>query len=157
MKWLMCLMKPFCMQTWAPTLCIQSHGNSGKMDTTRRHFQPMVKLRRLFPNSWAALSQLPSSSGVSQSLKGVATSTTYYCDVWTTLPLPLWHLDDIADLYQAALALFDFDHCVPHMKSHNYTNVKAWHEQSQVVVMTEEKKSGCFWHKTWHYRDDKKE
>jgi hypothetical protein len=37
------------------------------------------------------------------------------------------------------------------MKSHQYTNCKAWMEQPQDAVMTEEKKSGCFCHEACHY------
>lgn len=55
-------------------------------------------------------------------------------------------------LYSYHLNLLDFDHCVPWTKSHQYSNVKAWIEQPQVVIMTVEKKSGCFYLKTSHFR-----
>ncbi len=54
-------------------------------------------------------------------------------------------------------SLLDFDHCVPHMKHPDYTSTTTWQDQPGVALLTVEKKSGCFCHKTCHWRGDNME
>ena len=50
-------------------------------------------------------------------------------------------------LWGTTLSLLDFDHCVPYMKSEDYSAGHVWIEQPQVALMTPEKRRGCFCHK----------
>jgi len=69
---------------------------------------------------------------------------------------PLWKPEHLSSLevIQHRMTELDFDHCVPKPKDANYTTPKMWVQQPLVVLMTNEKKSGCFCHKKCHYRGD---
>lgn len=66
---------------------------------------------------------------------------------------PLWPLDVLREpsTWSSHAGLLDFDHCVPRLKSSDYST-KAWTNQPYLAMLTLEKRMGCFCHKKCHYK-----
>jgi hypothetical protein len=59
---------------------------------------------------------------------------------------------DLEDIFTVAAAMMTlaFDHCIPHLKDHDYKPMVYWYQLPMVLEFNIEKLSGCFVHQACH-------
>jgi len=113
-----------------------------------------------FPNRSGTYSRRSPQAGrpyiMGTMVKWCLTKAQHYCHICLT-PLEAPYNASGEGQANDHLRNWDFDHCVPWMKSPSYKNNKYWLEQPRVARMSLEKKTGCFCHKPCHAAGSNKE